>query len=425
MAYQFAGRTRTRVAESPTETGNASKPRRLAPTGLKSTKKNFSHANAVLQALATAVDATWLQLQLGSDFVGPSLQVDDSWTATETENAITAALTSDDLATQTTVNPVAELLRVLMNLQTARSSQDSLVNPHALQYMMSGIEPESSPADWLESVLDLLSIGYPGMMLPEDDDQEKHYIVRSLFETLENLELVCKGPNCRDRQNPPKLYEEQPAWGYAIDHPHGQSGHMSDSDYPIKEMVKKGIFDCVEMLHHCKRCKDEVATDATGLGFDVFPGILIIELRQKDDNQDEKTQIKEEDFDDETSDEDPVRPAGRRRVPNELPVPTAKSTALEDTLDLTDCALNQDSSAHTQYQLQSVVKRIDLGDGDVVYSAFTRASDNKWWECQDESVSETTSEKARSLLQQDKPCLLFYEQVHQTGTPSTKRPRHS
>jgi hypothetical protein len=421
MAYQLAGRKRARGAELSTEVETASKPRRLAPKGLKTTKENFSHANAVLQALATAVDATWLQLQLGSDFVGPSFQVDDSWTATETQDGITAALMSDSLATQTTVNPVAELLRVLMNLQTARSSQESVVNPHALQHMISGFEPESSPADWLESVLDVLSTGYPGMKLPEDNDQEKHSLVRSLFETLEILDLVCKGPKCHDRKNPPKVFEEQPAWGYAVNHPHHHSGHMSDPDRPIMEMVKKGIFDTVEMTHQCKRCKDEVDADATGLGLNIFPSILIIELRQKheDDSQDDAP-VKEEDLNDDTSDEGPVRPA-RRRVPNELPVRTAKPTALEDTLDLSDCVLKQDSSSQTQYRLQSVVKRIDLGDGDIVYSTFTRASDGKWWECQDDVVSETTSYQARSLLEEDEPCLLFYEQVQQANSPTKRR----
>ncbi|KAL1611875.1 hypothetical protein SLS60_000096 [Paraconiothyrium brasiliense] len=421
MSYQVPVRKRTLGAEDRIG-GVVSKPHRLAPKALKTNAKNYSHSNAVLQALATAVDATWLQLKLGSYFVGPSLEVDETLTATEIEESIKSALWSDDDATQVSVNPVAELLRVLVNLQTASSAQSPMVNAYALQFMMSGLstDPSPDPVSWLELVLESLSIGHPGSLLPEESDPEQHPLIKGLLEIQEVIEMVCRGPKCGKGPNSPKLYEQQTSWGYAVEHPLDHNGRMDNPECPITEMIKKRVFNSAKMEHYCKRCKGHVAADGAGLGFDVLPQILIIELMQKDqDDFTGKKAVEEEDDDD----EDPVRPPGRR-MPCKFPASTAKLTALEDTLDLTACDLTRGPSTSPMYQLQSVIKRVDLGDGDIVYSTFTRASDNIWWECEDEVVSEATSEEARSLVHEKRPCLLFYEKVQQAGPPVKKQRLH-
>lgn len=382
-----APKKHTRAAAELVEARTNLKANRSVPRGLITHGGNLSHSNAVLQALATAVDAAWLRTELGYDMVGPQLSFEAGSTATEMEDKIVTALRSTDATTRNSINPIAELLHVLEGLQ----SNSTPVNPYAWQYMTTGLVPECTPLRWLASNLHLLSVGYPGFHNAGEDKLSEHPLIARLFRTKESVKILCRGPKCRGKQD--ARWEEREEWGYAIQHPLHGVGSSTDTEKPITEMVKSAARTTATS-HDCTRCKGPVEAERTGGGFKALPEILVLALNEGD------MQGGDDEHDACVDDQDGA-----------ADTLAARPTHLEPLLHLDEYGTRRYPSS-TQFRLQTVIKRAYHADGKPVYSASTRVADGTWWDCHEETVSETTVEDARSLLGGRKPCLLFYEKLH-------------
>lgn len=374
-----------------------SKSSRSKPKGLTKRNKEFSYSNAVLQALATAVDPQWIEDQLGDEYIGPASPINSSWGAQRVSDKMKILQRANYIHL---VNPVHELLNVLSALQKESDESLETVNPYTLQlivdlwYKKEYNNALPSALGWHEKMMDLLSAPHPRNADQDTDDP----IIRALFGIRAEEEVTCKGAKCRGSR---RVRSEDGGWSLTVKVPLKDATHSTKSDTSVMALLKTSSDHPDETdKHECKHCGVGVKAKVVATGYTHLPENLVIDIQY----------------------EEPRR-SGRSRSGTSSAVGQSVNASIElsPLIDLSKYARDQSSSY--RYKLQTIIKQGERGGNENHYRAFTRTSDGVWWRCDEHFVikSDHLSAHSPDMSHGGHPCLLFYEKVHETLTPQANK----
>ncbi|KAF2255131.1 cysteine proteinase [Trematosphaeria pertusa] len=362
---------------------------RTHPRGLMKKDKDFSFSNAVLQALATALNPTWLVKELGDDYIGPRFPIEHSWSASKMDRTIQKAITTKE--GQRSLNPVAELLYVLECMQVEEDGSFECVNPYPLQIMLSlgsceagGSVPEN-PFEWLCKILDLISCHYPRDVTPITEES-RHVLVNSLFRISMEYATTCMGSMCKGHATD---RGQRSSWTLPIDVPFKDPS--SSSPMSITSCLKR-YYEKIESkeARACEKCGDRMSNQERWTGFTQLPDTLIVEFRYAEPRRS-------------------ARKAGGSSNTAEQGVNV--DVTLDGVLHLRE--FSKSSIESVVYGLQTIVKSREKGGKGGHYQAFTKTNDGQWWKCDEQVVTKSTLVNAYSSAALDggRAHLAFYARV--------------